>query len=289
MLPSERAGVPVPLTETVGPRFWAGLVSITRDLAERGFFAFRAPHTCDDQPHPICGTDTGQIGLALYGNTGIAFPLDSRVVPESLSILDAAEYLDQFVGKPGRTVWHDFFSHTHFLDYDREAGAADYRAAVNALLSRCGHPFEFNQGRIERRGPGPLSGLIAATTFNTGDAALDTMLEDSVHKYHDPDPKIRREALEKLWDSWQRLRTLEYPPDTKKSAAILIAKAEPDPPFAKVLDEDALALNDVGNSFMIRHFEVTKHPIASDDSVDYLFYRLFTLIHRLAKGTGRLR
>jgi len=291
MLPSERAGVAPPLSESVGPQFWAGLVYLTRDFTDRGYFAFRAPHACEDQPHPACGTDTGRIGLALFGNLGISFPLEATQVPISLSILDVAQFLDQFVGKPGVTQWHPFFSHTHFLTYDREAGAAEYRASVNALFSRCGHPFEFVGDRIERRGPGPLHSLVLGAAFRTGDSKLDEFLGDAITKFHDPDPKERRLGLGTLWLAWERLKSLEDPRPKHKdnSIAILIGKAEPDGPMAAELNKDAEGLTYIGNNFMIRHSEVGKHPIHSDASVDYLFYRLFGLMHRLLKGTGRVR
>lgn len=289
MLPSERAGVTVPLDEKVGPRFWAGLVALTRDFTDTGYFAFKAPHRCaDDYNHPVCGTDTGRIGLDLFANVGVSFPLDHTIVPDSLTILDTAEFLQRYVGRPRQSEWHPWEKHTHFWDYDAAEGVADYSERINQLLSRCGHPYELRAGRIERKGPGPFATLLTHSAFHTGDAALDLLLVESLKKFGDPDPSVRREGLEKLWDAWQRLRSLEDPTELKRSAKKLIGLAEPDDSFATRLSDDALALNAIGNDFMIRHFETSKLPLHSDLSVDYLFHRMFALVYRLLKGTGRV-
>ncbi len=290
MLPSERAGALPPLDENVGPRLWAGFVYLVSDFTERGYFAYGAPHRCDDDGnHPVCGTDTGKIGQALLGNVGTAFPLDSSAAPSPLKILDTVEYLLRFVGKPEATEWHPWMRHTHFLKYNRDAAVTEYQTEVNALLARCGHPFAFVDGRIERRGPGPLHSLVVEARVSTGDKELDGLLADATLWFHDPDSAVRRNGLEKLWDAWERLKSLEDPSDKRRSTLQLIAKAEPEPKMASELEEDARLLTDIGNKFAIRHKEVTKQAIGSDAAVDYLFYRLFGLMHRIMKGTGRVR
>jgi len=43
------------------------------------------------------------------------------------------------------------------------------------------------------------------------------MLEEASRKALDPNPQTRREAVERLWHSWERLKTIENPNDKKKS------------------------------------------------------------------------
>ncbi len=87
------------------------------------------------------------------------------------------------------------------------------------------------------------------------------MLEKAVAKYLSPILSIRLEALEKLWDAWERIKTLEQPNDKKKSISILLDRTSKKPKFRKMLEQEAFKLTDIGNNFMIRYTELNKTPI----------------------------
>ncbi len=91
----------------------------------------------------------------------------------------------------------------------------------------------------------------------------------------------RREAIERLWDCWERIKSLENPTDKKKSVAALLDKASSEPNTRILLEEEARKLTDIGNTFHIRHSEVTQIMISDNIMIDYLFYRLFTFIQLL--------
>jgi hypothetical protein len=95
-----------------------------------------------------------------------------------------------------------------------------------------------------------------------------------------------RESLEKIWDAWERLKTLE-PGDKKTSVTLLLNKAAAEPSFRARLETEARELTEIGNKFMIRHTEIDKVPIELSDHVDYLFLRMFALIRLLLHMTGR--
>jgi hypothetical protein len=48
-----------------------------------------------------------------------------------------------------------------------------------------------------------------------------------------------------------------------------------------------MELTGIGNSFRIRHSEVTQEPLTSADQVDYLFTRMFAFVRMALRGTGR--
>lgn len=98
---------------------------------------------------------------------------------------------------------------------------------------------------------------------------------------------VRRESLEKLWDAWERLRTVEPGADKKAKAKALLERAATEPHFRSTLDREAAELTAIGNAFMIRHTETDKTPIGDSAQVDYLFHRMFSMIHLLLKATGR--
>jgi hypothetical protein len=285
---SERTGVPVPTDEVVGRRFWEGFVFLSRSLTERGYLAYGAPHECSDRAGAVCGTDTGKIGLFLYANAGVRFPLDPNIVPPPAQLLDAVEALAGFVAKPALVEAHDWMNHQHFGRFDKQAGLGEYGTEINTLFARCGHPYEFRDGRVERRGPPPLHGVLAQARYRSGDPVLDSLLAGATRYFMDPDPAVRRDGLEKLWDAWERLKSVEEPSDKARSIAALLEKAEPDQAMRERLDKEARELTEIGNKFQIRHKEVGKYPIGLDRDADYLFYRLFGLMYHLMRATSRV-
>ena len=113
------------------------------------------------------------------------------------------------------------------------------------------------------------------------------MLEEARKKYLSPDPRLRREALERLWDAWERLKSLDDPADKKRSTGKLLDKAAAEPTLRKCLEEEARQLTSIGNTFLIRHSEVSKVPIQEIPHVDYLFHRMFSLINLVLATRGR--
>src|ERR1700720_613721 len=126
-----------------------------------------------------------------------------------------------------------------------------------------------------------LREALAVGAFATGDQTLDSMLEDARRKFLDPNPAVRREALEKLWDAWERLKTMRPGADKKASVTTLLNEACSEPNFRTELESEGIKLTKIGNTFQIRHSEISQVPLARDAHVDYLFHRMFALIWML--------
>jgi hypothetical protein len=109
------------------------------------------------------------------------------------------------------------------------------------------------------------------------------MLEDSRIKFLSPDASVRREAVERLWDCWERIKTVEKPDNKRLSVTLLLDKAAVETDIRQMLEEESRKLTDIGNSFHIRHTEVTQTRISDSDHLDYLFHRLFAMIQLLLK------
>jgi hypothetical protein len=123
----------------------------------------------------------------------------------------------------------------------------------------------------------------------TGDTVCDVMLEEARAKFSSPDPLIRREALERLFDSFERIKTLGPHQDKSKSIAASLEHASPEPAFREVLNAEAKALTLIANAHLFRHHETRQIPLIDVDQVDYLFHRLFSLVQLLVlkNGPGR--
>jgi hypothetical protein len=66
----------------------------------------------------------------------------------------------------------------------------------------------------------------------------------------------------------------------------MLERASPETTFRAALDQEARALTDIGNSFQIRHTEISQTPLTLNEHVDYLFHRLFALILLLLRLKG---
>lgn len=121
----------------------------------------------------------------------------------------------------------------------------------------------------------------------SGDAMLDELLRDACLKFKDPAPKTRAEATEKLWDAWERLKSLEVQGNKRLSVARLLDQCSPEPEFQTLLKVEAQELTEIGNTFHIRHFETDKVALQHAEQNDYLFHRMFALIHLLLFSRAR--
>jgi hypothetical protein len=68
--------------------------------------------------------------------------------------------------------------------------------------------------------------------------------------------------------------------DKKQSAQQLLEASASSPEFLRLLDTEARTLTTIGNQFRIRHSETDKIEL-TDQELDYLFARLFSLLWHL--------
>lgn len=295
---SDRENGPRARTEqTISPVVWAGLVALVQGLLNSGAFGLRFPERCPDG-QAICGCDTASLGAAIAAEMpGLAWPLETTretgdggfrtqqepFAPDTLLILDFIEFVHAAAAKPTRGKYHEYFSH-HHLSFDQPAGQDDFRASVNRMFARNGAAYEMlSTGRIVRVLPPVLGEELRRTAFNSGDRTLDNMLEECRVKFSDRNPLVRREALERLWDGWERLKSMADPNDKKRSVKIILDAVAREPALRARLDTEAHELTSIGNSHLIRHSEVSQVPVIDADQVDYLFHRLFAMIQLMLR------
>ena len=281
---SDREQGPRPRTEeTISLVTWGGIAATIESLVADGSFGESFPDTCNDGG-AVVGTDWRKWYNVMRAEVAdIAWPFNANEAPNTLQILDLVEFSHLHVSKPAQGTYHSFFKH-HHLSFDQEVGRSKFRETVNRLFARNGLAYELGiNGKIVRLAPVVLREALNLALFQTGDTTLDAMLESARIKFLNPNSQVRREALEKLWDAWERLKTVEPGKDKSVQAAAMLDKAASEPHFRALLEREARELTKVGNDFLIRHSETNKIAIQSNAHIDYLFYRLFSLIWMLVK------
>ena len=130
--------------------------------------------------------------------------------------------------------------------------------------------------------------MVGWTLFQTGDAETDRLLESARLRVLSPKEDDRRDALEKLWDAFERWKTLEPGANKRVQAdALLDRVASVGSGYRGMLAREAAELATIGNSFRIRHSEVTQEALTSQDQVDYLFTRMCAFVRLVLRRTGR--
>lgn len=281
-------GTRPPTIDVIDERLWAGLYSLIQTRIGDGSFGLRFPEQCPDGNGP-CGCDEQSFRRVLAAEVPwVEWPLSPSEVPATPVILDLLEFCAGAVGQPVQESFHSFFRHYH-LSWDHVAGLERFVADVNMLFSRNALAFELTpEGQARRLLPAPLAEAIGWTLFQTGDGETDRLLEAARRRFVSPKPEDRQDSLEKLWDAFERLKTLEPGANKRIQAdALLDRVAAPNSAFRQSLAREAVELTNIGNSFRIRHSEITQEALTSPDQIDYLFMRMFAFVRMVLKGTGR--
>jgi hypothetical protein len=139
----------------------------------------------------------------------------------------------------------------------------------------------------EERPLPPILFESMGTLPRTGDHVLDELIAQACTAFRDSAPTAARVAVEKLWDAWERMKTIRIPSDKRASISAILDTAAGNPAMRQVLEDEATVLTTLGNAFRIRHSEVGKHEIATAENAEYLFHRLYALIHLLLHSESR--
>ena len=274
----------------LAPAVWAGIVAHIQSLIATGAFGEHFPEVCPDGAGPI-GTDMRAFSQALQAEIAdIEWPLKVRkeqggvfseeepYAPDTIVALDLIQFCYMHVAKPIQGSYHSFFQH-HHLTFDTETGQQEFKETINRIFSRNALGYELDDyGSIKRLSSPIIGEQFESMRFDTGDRKLDELLEDARKKYLSPNPSVHREAVERLWDAWERLKTLENPSNKRESATKILDKAASEKKFRELLEEEAKKLTDIGNSFHIRHSEINQTEIERMEHFDYLFHRLLSMI-----------
>lgn len=285
---SERMGQPIPrVKEALNETVRTALLQLIELRIEDNSFGLKFPAQCPDG-HGNSGCDQQALRINMAGYQ-VIWPVDARRLDQEqlsdIQLFDLLEYAYEHVAQPLPGGYHSYFSHYHH-SYDQEAGRKQLADEVNRLFERNGIAFQLRDGQIERLVPSILQEILVPTAFNTGDQGLNDLLSTAREKFLNRDIKVRREALEKLWDAWERLKSLSDPADKKNSVEILLDRVTVEPNLRDRVEVEARQLTEIGNNFFIRHTEISKPPIADSHQVDYLFHRLFSFIRLILQSNG---
>lgn len=176
-----------------------------------------------------------------------------------------------------------------FLNYCY-AGTTNISAHVRRFTEVVVDPMVRDIRRLsEHRALPPILFESMGHLPESGDSKLDSMLREACQGFRDPAPMARKAAVERLWDAWERLKSLDASGNKRLSVQMLSQDVAQGSSFGSILECEAKTLTDIGNDYHIRHFEQNRSEIVSPELYDYLFHRMYALIHLFlfAKARGQ--
>lgn len=258
----------------------AALLNLVQSRVDEEWFGLSFPNKCDDG-YVYAGTNVQNLKVTMRGYQ-LLLPWDPEPYSDE-QVFDLIEFSYEYIAEPKTIEFHRYMGHHHY-SYDQETGRLQFANDVNRILERNGIAFELSKGEVVRLSSAVLNYTLIQFDFNTGDIALDNMLAVAKEKFLNRSLEVRKESLEKLWDAWERLKTITPGKDKKAGILSLLDGAAQEPIFRNVLENEATSLTEMGNRFMIRHTEMDRVQISESTQVDYFFQRMFAMIVLLLKS-----
>lgn len=145
---------------------------------------------------------------------------------------------------------------------------------VNTIFNLKDIPLKLTNGKIEINIERHIK---SATLTLIGEVGLKELIQEADGYYEKGNLK---NAVEKIWDAFERLKTYYSPTlDKKKSISKIIDDISGNrEPFKKLFDKEFSDLTIIGNNFRIRHHETTKVDIEDTRHYDYFYKRCLSLI-----------
>jgi hypothetical protein len=273
-------------TEEITEPAWRGVLALVNNKINSNFLAQQFPDPCPDGAGVVGTQTTNLVGMMEALIPGFEWPPQPYGVPKTHVALDLIDFVAQRVAKPRPGHYHTFYGHFE-LNSDVQAGRAVFSKEVNLLFARNGIAFELGQDmRVVRLGPPESRQVLADLHPDTGDKTLDQLISDSRKRYLSRNPDDKRIGLEKLWDAFERLKTIEPGNDKRAKVAALLDRVASGAMRVN-LENEAIQLTNIGNEMQIRHFEHNKAALNSRE-IDYLFIRMAAFIVHSLRETERL-
>lgn len=141
-------------------------------------------------------------------------------------------------------------------------------------------PFRLtDRGLIERIVDNEvLSSEIINRINQINEPGVKQLLEIAIEKHMQPNVQDKKDAVEKIWDAFEREKTV-CPGDKKHSIEELLKRASGgEENVYKLLNNEFYELTNIGNNYRIRHHETDKIEIIDLNYYEYFFNRCLSIL-----------
>lgn len=259
--------------------------------------AWKYPAQCPDG-HGCCGVDYEQFRLdlryeipTLYRDDAdcLAVPVvrhnvfdgDHQPEYDQYALLDLIEFFAENVHDVVVANFHSYWGHHHLTCQNSRNVCAQFRDEINSIFQKTGLLYSLNTNlQVERIVENsPLTLEVEAAIATVREPGTLELLQEAILLHKSPYPADIRDATEKIWDAFERLKTYYTTMNKRNSAAKIVSDMSGEQAdYCTLFDTEFQALTKIGNSFRIRHHETDKVEITDVRHYDYFFNRCLSLI-----------
>lgn len=197
------------------------------------------------------------------------------------ALLDLIEFHAKNI-KDIRERWNnDQYRNFKIIDtFDTSEVFCEFQNEINKIFSITGLLYTVTDEKIVERVTefSIIDHNMEESISQIKEDGLKELLQDAIALHRTPHPSARQDAVEKLWDALERLKTY-YGDDKKYSVRRIIDDISLENNYFKeMFDSEFRELTKLGNECRIRHHEKNKVKIKDIRHYDYLFNRGMALI-----------
>lgn len=258
--------------------------------------AWKYPHSCNFCKK-IINLDKENLDIALKYEIPNLFRRNGNIaIPEATfnffedkeeydeydqyALIDYIEYIAYYC-KDYKYSYNDDCEHQYYLFKSSDIEYRNFQKEVNHVFDMVGLLYFLNDERqIERIVEyTPLTGEIENNISQIKEDETRKLLQEAIRIYKSPYPDAPRDAMEKIWDALERLKTYYTSLDKKHSIIKIVDDmSNGQKSYIDLFNIEFKTLTDIGNKFRIRHHETDKVDITDARYCDYFFNRCLSLI-----------
>lgn len=223
--------------------------------------------------------DAGRIAAPTVHHN--VFDGDSEDEYDQYALLDLIEFFAENVRDVVVGGFHSYFGHHHLTCQSSRNVCSQFRDEINGIFQKTGLLYTLNTNlQVERIVENsPITPAVEAAVAAVTEVGTRELLKEALLLHRSPYPADVRDAVEKLWDAYERLKTYYTTMSKAKSAEKIVNDiAAGQDPYVTLFDTEFRALTKIGNDFRIRHHETDKVEITDVRYYDYFFNRCLSLI-----------
>lgn len=200
---------------------------------------------------------------------------------DQFALLDFIEFMAQNI-KDISEGWNNCYRNYWYIDCLKTSKVfSEYQNEINEIFKESGLLYTLTGEKIIERvvENSPLTSEIENNIATVKEKGTRELLTEAVILYKQPYPESQRDAVEKIWDAFERLKTYYTTIDKKHSATKIVNDmAHGQAAYTDLFNAEFKALKDIGNKFRIRHHETDRIDITDTKYYDYFFNRCLSLI-----------
>lgn len=294
---TERHGMRTPIERTYSISIKA--YSRLFDCCSRYFeyLAWKYPEECPDG-NSCCGLDYDKFDMDMEFEIPTLFRRNGRISkPQSIqlpfedepindefdqyALIDLIEFVAQNIRDITRKSYHSFFRHDDLSFGETNEIAGKFIEEINRTFQQTGLLYQLTINleveRIEETAI--LTEKMEKDIRSIKEPGLRELLIMAVQKHKSPYSNDQKDAVEKIWDAFERLKTYYTNKSKRESADQIISDmSDGKDAYMELFTAEFKLLTEIGNNYRIRHHETNKIDITDIRHYDYFFNRCLALI-----------